>query len=612
MTSSCSAIRSAEEDRVSSCSFADRIARLSVDFFRRNCPPDLLQSYKQTVVSTIILSQQISTTNPVSVELTVISMGVGTKVLPYALVCEDDNIGLRVRDCHAEVLAHRGMLRFLTDQILLAKSLITDKESIFQTTTDGKLTLRAGFAFHLYTSSQPCGNASIKRWAKSQQHKYRAALSEHEYPYEPHQSMQITVETRRAGQVALLVKKNRILTSPSNEDLTKPGSIDGNSNYSSTKEVLVDPALAAPHLPAGTALPTAHIGNVMTCSDKIALWNALGLQGSLLSGILGAPLYLSSIIVGRKFSRVHCERALCCRLQEFCHPSGPINTSSSRSSSNKRQRKTLTAAVNSSDVSDGLSSSSAAEGQKATLQGLQYYTHHPAMLGTAVKLDEGSILTAVVAVSTTAVSAVSHPNPVVDSASSSAALPTPETAVVGARFDEPRCLCFYLHSDSAHTESSQQGTSSSTSFTDAVLSGRYQAEVLDGRTGLLYIGTGDSAGPAAAAPKRLGTERDSGDKQQLVAEIDLSQVSSISSYQLRQAFHRLLTTGTSTATLLPHLPHTAPDTHYTTLAADLQALEYRAYKQAVAAPSYIAAKTHIKAKPTLLGDWIDKKTALYH
>ena len=543
-------------------------------------------------------------------------MGVGTKVLPYALVCEDDNIGHRVRDCHAEVLAHRGMLRFLTDQILLAKSLITDKESIFQTTTDGKFTLRAGFAFHLYTSSQPCGNASIKRWAKSQQPKYRADLSEHEYPQEPHQAMQITVETRRAGQVALLVKKNRILTSPSNEDLTKQGSIAGNSSQSSTKEVLVDPALAAHHLPAGTALPTAHLGNVMTCSDKIALWNALGLQGSLLSGILGAPLYLSSIIVGRKFSRVHCERALCCRLQEFCHPSGPINTSSSRSSSNKRQRKTLTSAVNASDVSDGPSFSSVAEGQQETLQGLQYYTHHPAMLGTVVKLDEGAIITAAtVAVSTTAVSAVSDASnsiPVVDTAmSGSAAVPTPETPVVGARFDEPRCLCFY-HSDSVHTESSQQGTSSSTSFTDAVLSGRYQAEVLDGRTGLLYIGTGDSAGPAAAAPNRLGIERDSGDKQQLVAEVDLSQVSSISSFQLRQAFHRLLTTGTSTATLLPHLPHTAPDAHYTTLAAELQALEYRAYKQAVAAPSYIAAKTHIKAKPTLLGDWIDKKTALYH
>ena len=53
----------------------------------------------------------------------------------------------------------------------------------------------------------------------------------------------------------------------------------------------------------------------MSCSDKIAKWNALGIQSALMSHLLtNGPIYLETITVGRKFSQVHCERALCCRL----------------------------------------------------------------------------------------------------------------------------------------------------------------------------------------------------------------------------------------------------------------------------------------------------------
>lgn len=55
----------------------------------------------------------------------------------------------------------------------------------------------------------------------------------------------------------------------------------------------------------------------MTCSDKIALWNVLGIQGSFLLNYFNSPLYLSSVIIGRKFNEIHSNRALCCRISQF-------------------------------------------------------------------------------------------------------------------------------------------------------------------------------------------------------------------------------------------------------------------------------------------------------
>lgn len=57
---------------------------------------------------------------------------------------------------------------------------------------------------------------------------------------------------------------------------------------------------------------------LLSCSDKIARWNVLGLQGKTLAQQM-SPVYLNSITIGRKFNRPHAERAFCCRL-EACKP----------------------------------------------------------------------------------------------------------------------------------------------------------------------------------------------------------------------------------------------------------------------------------------------------
>lgn len=70
--------------------------------------------------------------------------------------------GEAVNDCHAEILARRGLVRFLYDQIEKFKS--NPEESILELAGQNgqfRLKVKEDVRFHLYISSAPCGDASL-------------------------------------------------------------------------------------------------------------------------------------------------------------------------------------------------------------------------------------------------------------------------------------------------------------------------------------------------------------------------------------------------------------------------------------------------------------------
>ena len=94
-------VRSAEKDRESSCLFADRVAKLSISTFQSVCPRDLQQSYKQTVLATFLIQRtnidksdgNLTIQDMPEDTLRVVSLGVGTKVLPHKKVISEYQLG---------------------------------------------------------------------------------------------------------------------------------------------------------------------------------------------------------------------------------------------------------------------------------------------------------------------------------------------------------------------------------------------------------------------------------------------------------------------------------------------------------------------------------------
>ena len=349
------AIRHAEKRRKSSGRFADRIAQLSLERYHQVVPhPEGI-----TCLSTLVA--QDTSTN----QLLVVALGVGTKFLTEETLQTEEQeatttttavvYGGRVRDLHAEVLCRRAFRRTLTNEIrqdmleiertessvmvgeiqtesskptfrLLERvetpaskeeSEITDSTMTTKTKTTVRgprhWRLRSNLTLHAYSSSAPCGNAVLKKFADLRDNiQFRQDLSHQEWPTDHPHPIQLGHSIAQ-GQFALLVKHDRSRQTTETTAACVRTNDPRRQGLLSSKQWNWPANQSTDWCPSGTTTVWSQQGSLHTCSDKLCRWNCLGWQGSLLFQFVPDPLYISTLTVGRKLSLAPCRRAVCCR-----------------------------------------------------------------------------------------------------------------------------------------------------------------------------------------------------------------------------------------------------------------------------------------------------------
>ncbi|XP_019632107.1 PREDICTED: LOW QUALITY PROTEIN: double-stranded RNA-specific editase 1-like [Branchiostoma belcheri] len=249
---------------------ADHISRLILDKFS-----ELTNGFTSPHARRKVLAGMVMTkgTDVETADARVISLATGTKCINGEYMSDQ---GMALNDCHAEIVSRRSLLRYLYSQLELLLDADEEKreESVFEPKEDGKgYRLKENIQFHLYISTSPCGDARI---------------------FSPHET---ATDAEAADRHPNRKARGQLRTKIESGEGTIP--VKSSSSIQTWDGVL-----------QGERLLT------MSCSDKIARWNVLGIQGALLSYFV-EPIYLSSIILGSLYHGDHLSRAVYQRLGEL-------------------------------------------------------------------------------------------------------------------------------------------------------------------------------------------------------------------------------------------------------------------------------------------------------
>jgi tRNA-specific adenosine deaminase 1 len=189
-----------------------------------------------------------------------VSLGTGVKVLPATKL---PPVGDTIHDSHAEILARRGLVRWLIEESArVAKG--TENEDVVEW-VNGKFGLRDGVEVWLYISALPV--------SLSPSHPYRADM-------QCGDASTLHTALHQDAEMAAIKALEEV-------PLTAPGSaVRGRNGYENYGAIRTKPGRA-------DSPPTISF----SCSDKIATWSVLGLQGALLEPLF-EPVYLTGVVVG--------------------------------------------------------------------------------------------------------------------------------------------------------------------------------------------------------------------------------------------------------------------------------------------------------------------------
>lgn len=242
---------------------ANKISELCLNFYDKL--PNSKRLHKETewtILSAIVMQRN-------ECDFEVVAMGTGTKCIGSNLLSATGNI---LNDSHAEIIARRAFIRFLLHQISVTRT--STVESIFHFSEDTRqFILKEGVKFHMFTTSSPCGDASI------------FATSD-------------TIEDEPDSKRIKLGNDSGCLPD---------GFTGAKLMFDEDVEDPMDQTEGKIRIKPGKGDRTMSL----SCSDKIARWNMVGVQGCMLASLI-EPIYLSSVVFadGTPFNRDAMERAL--------------------------------------------------------------------------------------------------------------------------------------------------------------------------------------------------------------------------------------------------------------------------------------------------------------
>ncbi|XP_050397823.1 tRNA-specific adenosine deaminase 1 isoform X2 [Patella vulgata] len=316
--------------------FANEIAELSYkhyDALPKKGKPQLGKEW--TLLSAVIMT---CTTGEGLLTPKVIAMGTGSKCLGESKLSKSGDV---VNDSHAEILARRSFICYLYEQLNLVYK--GDESLVFQPPDEtNRCCLRNNVNFHLFTSHTPCGDASIflkispevlsDDWGGDESSCYECPRKRkinddvdvknkiHKLSDESsniktcEENIENNVQQDTGQFDHKVIKNESSCDKKIPVDIYRTGAKCVPGGFQDTHGSKSDyHCVGALRIKPGRGDRTIS----MSCSDKIARWTVVGIQGALLSHFLNSPIYLQSVIVGKcPYDQSSMKRALTDRVAD--------------------------------------------------------------------------------------------------------------------------------------------------------------------------------------------------------------------------------------------------------------------------------------------------------
>ncbi|XP_036338282.1 tRNA-specific adenosine deaminase 1 isoform X1 [Rhagoletis pomonella] len=249
-----------------------------------------------TILSAILLH------NATEEKTNVVTIGCGTKCIGKSKLC---NSGLILNDSHAEILARRAFLRYIYHHLKKAlQSNLVNDDCIFEWNAENvAFRLRPNLSFHFLSTQTPCGDACIL----DEKQVSTVALHRNEDDDGAAVAKQRKVYYENAHKTSNFAD---------NVGSTLDSSV-GSLVYTGAKLIGLGVQQDAMQQNIGAMRTKPGRGDrtlSMSCSDKLARWNVLGVQGALLDALLVEPIYFKSLnFCGIPQNELAIRRAICGR-----------------------------------------------------------------------------------------------------------------------------------------------------------------------------------------------------------------------------------------------------------------------------------------------------------